>query len=82
MSKCEHGLELPSKQELQELKDYFEFEYCSDCGGDWYDHDIVGLLGNPFYLCKIATFSNYKVRAKEQLTDKERKEIDDKNQIE
>lgn len=71
-------MELPSEQELQDLKNYFEFEYCSDCGGDWYDHDIVGLLGNPFYLCKVATFSDYHVRIREKLNKKERAEIDER----
>ena len=55
-----------TNQELEDLQRHFECEYCSDCSGDWYDHDIVMLLGNPFYLCKIANNPNYKVRSREK----------------
>lgn len=30
----------------------FYDEYCGECGGDWFDHDVVaGPLGLPFALC-------------------------------
>lgn len=34
----------------------FEFEYCAECGGDWYDHEPWGVLGNWFAHCKVGTF--------------------------
>ena len=29
-------------------KNKFEFEYCSECGGDWNDHDYI-LLQSPYH---------------------------------
>ena len=51
------------------VKHIFEFEYCSDCGGDWYDHEPNILLGNWFARCKIAADPNYKVRLKEPICE-------------
>ncbi len=53
------------------LKDNFEFNYCEECGGDYYDHDIIimnfGYYGNnfPFYQCKKGIIKGYKVRQRE-----------------
>nr|WP_294806940.1 hypothetical protein [uncultured Nitrososphaera sp.] len=52
------------------LQEQFEFEYCAECGGDWYDHYAVMLcLGaygcNLFAYCKVAIDASYKVRQKE-----------------
>lgn len=58
---------LATEQDIQGMKDYFECEYCHDCNGDWYDHDILLVMGNPFYLCKTAIFKNYKVRQQEKI---------------
>ena len=58
-------------EDIEELKTHFEYEYCDECGGDWYDHDIVALsLGAyggpyPFYRCKSASNNRYKIRARE-----------------
>ena len=46
-------------------KQLFEFEYCADCGGDWYDHKPNILLDNWFARCKIADNPKYKVRLRE-----------------
>ena len=37
-------------------KHQFEFEYCSECGGDWNDHDYILFQGNYFgsYGCWFA----------------------------
>ena len=48
------------------VKELFEFEYCAECGGDWYDHVANILLGNWFARCKIADDPNYKVRNREK----------------
>jgi len=56
---------------IEDLKHHYECEYCDECGGDWYDHDIVimnlGDYGNnlPFYRCKSADNPNYRVRLRE-----------------
>ncbi len=34
------------------LHDQFEYEYCAECGGDARHHTVVGVMGNPFALCK------------------------------
>lgn len=44
----------------------FEFEYCSECGGDTKDHEPNTILGNWFARCKIAYDKNYKVRSREK----------------
>ena len=30
----------------------FEFEYCSECGGDIKDHIVIEFMGNWFARCK------------------------------
>jgi hypothetical protein len=35
----------------QWLKEQFEYEYCSECGGDAQHHTVVSVLGNPFARC-------------------------------
>lgn len=57
---------LATPDEIEELKRFFEFDYCDECHGDYYDHDIIMILGNPFYLCKIATNPDHQIRAREQ----------------
>ena len=37
-------------------RELFAFEYCAECGGDWYDHEPWGVLGNWFAHCKVDTF--------------------------
>lgn len=44
----------------------FEFELCSECGGDTKDHEPNTLLGNWFARCKISDNPNYKVRSHEK----------------
>lgn len=34
------------------LERLFEFEYCSECGRDADEHEVVGILGNYFARCK------------------------------
>ena len=53
------------------LKELFEFEYCYECNGDWYDHDLIvmnlGYYGlAPFARCRIENNLRYKVRAREK----------------
>ena len=45
-------------QPSQWLKDQFEFENCSECGGDVRDHLETELLGNPFAYCRTEVFDN------------------------
>lgn len=33
-------------------KHQFDYEYCSNCGGDWDDHDYIPFLGGWFARCK------------------------------
>ena len=42
------------KEETSEdwLKRQFEFELCHECNGDWDNHDVADVLGNPFAACK------------------------------
>jgi len=44
------NLNIPSQQWLEEQ---FEFEFCSECGGDVEHHDALPLLGNWFARCKF-----------------------------
>jgi hypothetical protein len=38
------------------LVQQFEFEYCSECGGDENDHDAIPFMGNWFARChKVPT---------------------------
>lgn len=68
-----------NKGNIQEMsweewaKEHFEFEYCDECGGDWYDHVPRGMMGNYFALCKIALDPFYQVRS----IEKEAKEVYD-----
>jgi len=48
------------------VKELFQCEYCSECGGDYYDHVANILLGNWFARCKIADDKNYQVRSREK----------------
>lgn len=42
------NLDIPAEVWLKEL---FEFEYCSECGGDAEHHTAIPLMGNWFARC-------------------------------
>ena len=39
------------KDKAEWLAAQFEFEYCAECGRDAEDHEVVGVMGNPFAYC-------------------------------
>ena len=43
------NLDIPAEEWLKEL---FEYEYCAECGGDWFDHDAIAFMGNWLARCK------------------------------
>lgn len=45
------------------LRQLFEYEYCSECGGDACDHiPCIGPFGLPFAMCKFSPFEGYVFR--------------------
>lgn len=47
-----------SLNEIELLQEQFEFEFCSECYGDWFDHFYTPfILGDyglcPFFYCDI-----------------------------